>query len=121
MNSILHVLSILQGLTLIAGGVLILRLYRTPPLANPRVIHFVRTWKPMSDAEMIAALGSWNETDPRWRAVWDLLQREYEGELAGFSNVTTEALELARTAGRLDMIIQLRRQILTFRGKELRD
>lgn len=87
--------------------------------ALPR--YFVRTWKKLDDAQLRAALGSWNETDPRWQAVWELLQREFEGELAVFSSGETEALVLARVAGRLDMLLQLRRELLTFRGKEPRE
>jgi hypothetical protein len=41
--------------------------------------------------------------------------------LACFSNIEAKPLELARAAGRLDELMHLRRQILTYRGKEPRE
>lgn len=91
---------------------------RRPAEEGPRHICFVRAWRPLNNDEIAMALRGWDESDPRWRGIWDLLQREFEANLATLSDTKTEPHELARAAGRFDELLFLRRQILTFRGKE---
>lgn len=76
---------------------------------------FVRQWRPLTPAEIAAAFAGWNETDARWRAQWDLLSNELEGALGDITQTKATAEELARWAGRVEMIVHWRAQLLALR------
>lgn len=76
---------------------------------------FVRNWKPMTDDQLRATLGGWKETDPKWRALWDSISRELEAELSGITSVSSNPQELARWAGRIETLLQWRRQLAHWR------
>lgn len=122
MNPILQILFALLVVAVVILIAAVCYLMNRPAAeAGERVRFFVRSWKPFDDAELRAALAGWGDTDPRWRALWELLSREVEAELQGLTNVRTDPHELARWAGRLEELLHLRTQLLVFRGKEPRE
>lgn len=115
---------ILSGVLLVCVGILVgvaVFMWREARKSPARVTCFVRSWKPFDDAQLRAALSGWNDTDPRWRALWDLLAREVEAELGSLTGVKSDAQELARAVGRLEELLHLRAQLLVFRGREPRE
>jgi hypothetical protein len=63
-------------------------------------------------AQIAQAFQGWNESDPRWRAQWDLLSNELEGALTNIAQTKSTPEELARWAGRVEMIVHWRAQLL---------
>lgn len=111
MNSLHFLVSGLLG----AGAALCVVWALRRPAVKP--IHFVRSWRAMTPAEMHAAFSGWTDSDPRWRAMWDLLSTELEGALADIHNTGASPEQLGRWAGRIEMLLQWRAQLLNMRGK----
>lgn len=86
-------------------------LRRRPPVRLP----FVRGWRPLTPAQIAEAMNGWTDADPRWRALWDLLSNELEGALADLSATGAKPEELARWAGRIEMLLHWRAQLLALR------
>lgn len=101
-----------------AAGGLALWWFLRPSTLNPQPstpLHFVRTWKPLPPEQWAAAFRAWPETDPRWRAMWDLLCHHLEAELAGMESIGPDPHAIAQAAGRLQMLLFLRSQMLNLR------
>lgn len=88
-----------------------------PEAVKAEPIAFVRQWKPLTPAQIAQAFQGWNETDGRWRAQWDLLSNELEGALSDIAQTKATPEELARWAGRVEMLMHWRAQLLALRRK----
>lgn len=128
MTSLITVLLFcIAGLLAIAAGAIVWHCWERSPaqVQTPALTTycFVRAWKPMDDAQLAAALGGWRESDPKWKAMWDVLAREMEAEIQGLTTAKG-AEELSRVAGRLEMVMLIRQNLLRWRqlpggGEEL--
>ncbi|HEV8383763.1 MAG TPA: hypothetical protein VGQ11_02750 [Candidatus Acidoferrales bacterium] len=76
---------------------------------------FVRAWKPLNDDQLREIIGGWNETDPKWKALWDCLSRELESTLADVHSTSSDPHELARWAGRIEELMLWRANLLAWR------
>lgn len=78
-----------------------------------QAVVFVRSWKRLTGAEIAGTLAEWPMTDPRWRAVWDLLDMELAAEVETLESVASIDSAMAnRVGGRVQVIMALRRQML---------
>ena len=85
-----------------------------------QAVVFVRSWKRLTGAEIAGTLAEWPMADPRWRAVWDLLDMELAAEVETLESVASIDSAMAnRVGGRVQVIMALRRQMLA--GKKAKD
>lgn len=103
-------------LAAIAAGAAV---YFLRPKTRPAApLAFVRQWRPLTPEQIVQAFAGWNESDPRWRAQWDLLSNELEGVLADIAQTKSTPEDLARWAGRLEMVVHWRAQLLALRRRD---
>lgn len=76
---------------------------------------FVRSWKPLTPEEWVAAFRDWPETDPRWRALWDMLSHHLEIELAGAEGLPADPHQIVQWSGRIQTLLFIRGQLLAVR------
>jgi hypothetical protein len=77
---------------------------------------FVREWPRMDEEQIRKALAGWRETDPKFRAVWDLISTEYEAEMISLASLQPDAKAMLEWKGRMQMIMLLRDKLLQVRG-----
>ena len=90
-------------------------LWALHPPAKPAVRWFVRRWTPTTPENMAAAFREWPESDARFRALWDLLSKSIEDELADVEAQTKSTAATQQWSGRLQSLLLLRTQILHLR------
>ena len=88
---------------------------RRGPVQTPALC-FVRTWRPLTPEEWAAAFRGWSDSDPRWRALWDLLAHHLEAELGEAQGAPADSHAIAQRIGRVQTILFLRAQILHLRN-----
>lgn len=87
------------------------------PTVQTPALHFVRGWKPLNPEQIATTLNAWAETDPHWRAVWDLLSRHIEDELGPLMSIKPDPFAIVQANGRIQALLFLRSQMLQFRKK----
>lgn len=90
------------------------RIQQSARVQTPTLV-FVRTWKPLSPDEWALAFRQWPDSDPRWRALWDMLAFYLEAELGEALGDKTDPHDIVRRNGRVQMLLFLRAQILNLR------
>lgn len=101
-------------------GALVILLKKEPPhesAVQTPALHFQRTWRPMTPAELSAAFVEWSESDPKWRAVWDLLSHHLEAELGTMEGMKSDPYAIAQANGRLQALLFIRSQMLALRKR----
>lgn len=89
-------------------------LFHRPAPAEP-ARHFVRTWVPLPPEQWAVAFRAWPESDPRWRATWDLLSHHLEAELAIAESLPADPHAVMQWSGRLQTLMLIRSQMLNLR------
>jgi len=108
---------LLVCITGVAWAAFIFRPVRAPrTVPAPVPVVFIRTWRATSPEEWAIAFREWPDSDPRWRAVWDLLSHHLEAELAAGEGITGDPHRLAQWSGRVQMCLFLRSQMLNLRN-----
>lgn len=115
MDALHFLVSALLGAACALGINFCLRLGPAGGVRKTQCVPFVRGWRPLTPAQIAEAMNGWTDSDPRWRALWDLLSTELEGALADLSATGAKPEELARWAGRIEMLLHWRAQLLALR------
>lgn len=84
--------------------------------AKPRTVVFTRSWQKMGRDQIARQLAGWGETDPRWRALWDLYGEEFEAALLEVHSLPSTPEAMLEWKGRMQMMLHLRAQLLNLRN-----